>query len=162
MKTAILNRPVHDPLKKTNEYDCASKDRIYDIELWRGFIMRTRNENALLKALLGAGLYLLDPLRDRFSDRIDDWSDRAHAGYDEASERVARAGRAIRGEDRSGLGTAAALLVGVGVGVAVGLLFAPASGEETRNNISDRVQNLGDRVRSRVSSEGEGATGTYR
>ncbi len=124
--------------------------------------MKIRNQNALLKALLGAGLYMLDPVRDRFADRIDDWSEKAHEGFDVASDRVTRAGRAIRGEDGNGLGTAAALLIGLGIGVGVGLLFAPASGEETRSNLADRVQGIGDRVRSRVSTETEGATGTYR
>jgi hypothetical protein len=124
--------------------------------------MKTRNQSALLKALLGAGLYLLDPVRDRFADRIDDWSDRAKDVSEEASERVSRAGKAIRGEDSHAIGTLGALLIGVGIGVGVGLLFAPASGEETRENLADRVQGLGDRVRSRVSSETEGATGTFR
>jgi hypothetical protein len=124
--------------------------------------MKTKNQSALLKALLGAGLYLLDPVRDRMANHIDDWSDKASGSLDEASERVSRAGRAIRGEDGNGLGTVGALLIGVGIGVGVGLLFAPASGEETRGNLADKVQDLGDRVRSRVSSENEGATGTYR
>ena len=122
--------------------------------------MKNRNQNALLKALLGAGLYLLDPVRDRLSDQFDDLSGKAKNGIDTATERMSRAGRAIRGEDSSGWGTAGALFIGIGVGV--GLLFAPASGEETRSNLADRVQDLGDRVRSRVSSEDEGATGTYR
>jgi hypothetical protein len=124
--------------------------------------MKDRNQNALLKALLGAGLYLLDPVRDRLSDRFDDLSGKAKDGIDTATERMSRAGRAIRGEDSGGLGTAGALLIGIGIGVGVGLLFAPASGEETRSSLADRVQDLGDRVRSRVSSESEGATGTYR
>jgi hypothetical protein len=124
--------------------------------------MKMKNQNALLKALLGAGLYLLDPIRERMSDHIGDWSDRASDGYDEASNRVSRASKAIRGEDGNALGTVGALLIGVGIGVGVGLLFAPASGEETRSNLADKVQDLGDRVRTRVSSENEGATGTYR
>jgi len=123
--------------------------------------MKAKNQSALLKALLSAGLYMLDPVRDRFADRIDDWTDKAHDGYDEASQRVTRAGRAIRGEDGNVLGTVGALLLGVGLGVGVGLLFAPASGEETRSNIAGRVQEFGGRVRSRVSSEAEGATGTH-
>lgn len=123
--------------------------------------MKARNQSALLKALLGAGLYLLDPVRDRFADRIDDWTDKAHDGYDEASQRVTRAGRALRGSDANVMGTVGAMLIGVGIGVGVGLLFAPASGEETRSNIAGRVQEFGGRVRSRASSEMEDATGTH-
>jgi gas vesicle protein len=55
---------------------------------------------------------------------------------------------------------AAALLLGVGVGVGVGLLLAPASGAETRRNISEKVQDLGERIRDRAR-EPKAATGTY-
>jgi gas vesicle protein len=68
----------------------------------------------------------------------------------------------IRGEDHSGIGTVAALLIGVGVGVGVGMLLAPASGEETRSNISSKVQEFGDRVRDKFSeSKREPGSGTY-
>jgi len=33
-------------------------------------------------------------------------------------------------------------LIGLGVGVGLGILFAPMSGEETRNNLSDRANDL--------------------
>jgi gas vesicle protein len=33
-------------------------------------------------------------------------------------------------------------LIGLGVGVGLGLLFAPMSGEETRNNLSERANDL--------------------
>src|SRR5215469_4050324 len=75
---------------------------------------------------------------------------------------VSRASEAIRGEDHHGMGTAAALLIGIGVGVGVGMLLAPASGEQTRSNLSNRVQEFGDRVRDKFS-EGrrEPSSGTY-
>ncbi len=38
-------------------------------------------------------------------------------------------------------------LFGVGVGVGLGLLFAPMSGEETRNNLADRAGELADSAR---------------
>src|SRR5512142_2906721 len=82
--------------------------------------------------LLGTGLYLL---RDQLADQIESVSDRAKDTYDEASGRFRRASRAISGEDRSGLGSTAALLAGVCVGVALGILFAPAPGEQVRRNI---------------------------
>jgi hypothetical protein len=104
----------------------------------------------LLNLLVGTGLYLLDPLRDRVSDRIDSLSDRAKDVYETASGRVRKVSRAVTGEDRQGLGSTAALILGVGVGVALGILFAPASGEQMRRNIADRFQEFGGRVRSRV------------
>jgi gas vesicle protein len=33
-------------------------------------------------------------------------------------------------------------LIGLGIGVGLGLLFAPMSGEETRNNLADRANDL--------------------
>jgi gas vesicle protein len=121
--------------------------------------MKIRDRNNLFKALLGAGLYMLDPVRDRIAGRIDDMTERAQDTYDEASDRMGRAGRAIRGEDSHILGTLTALLVGVGVGVGVGLLIAPASGEETRNNIAGKVQDVTDRVRGQAQDIGERVRG---
>ena len=103
--------------------------------------------------LLGAGLYFLDPVRERLADQIESVSDKAKDAYDTASGRVRRASQAITGEDRPVLGSTAALFVGVGVGVALGILFAPASGEQVRRNITDTFQEFGGRVRRRVSGE---------
>jgi hypothetical protein len=115
--------------------------------------MRLRKENLLWNVLLGTGVYLIDSLRDRLNDSIDDIGDRARDTYSEASRRVSRASNVIRGEDHRGLNTAATLLIGIGVGVGVGMLLAPASGEETRRDISNKVQEFGDRVRDRFSGE---------
>jgi len=126
--------------------------------------MRGRDKNNVLRTLLGVGMYMLDPLRDRLADRFDDWSDRAQDGYEEASGRLNRASRAIRGEDSSYLSTATALLVGVGIGVGIGMLFAPASGQELRSTVADKVQDVSDKVRNQFSAERRGSstsTGTY-
>src|SRR5262249_24734871 len=98
-----------------------------------------RRESLLWNALLGTRVYLLDSLRHRLSESMEDISDRARDTYSEASRRVSRASDVIRGEEHSVLGTAGALLLGVGVGVGLGLLLAPASGEETRGTITSKV-----------------------
>src|SRR5579864_128949 len=113
--------------------------------------MRLRKENILWNVLLGTGVYLIDSLRDRLADGVEDISDRARDTYSEASKRVSRASNVIRGEDHHHLSTAAALLIGVGVGVGVGMLLAPASGEETRSTISNKVQEFGDRMRDKFN-----------
>lgn len=118
--------------------------------------MRLRKENILWNVLLGTGVYLIDSLRDRLSDSFDDVSDRARDTYSEASRRVSKASDVIRGEDHRALGTTAALLIGIGVGVGVGMLLAPASGEETRSNLSNKVQEFGDRMRDKFSDERRG------
>ncbi len=38
-------------------------------------------------------------------------------------------------------------LIGMGLGVGLGLLFAPMSGEETRNNLADRANDLASSAR---------------
>jgi hypothetical protein len=120
--------------------------------------MRSRGRDTLFDVLLGAGLSVLDSFRDRLSDQVETVADRAKDVYEEASGRVRKASRAITGEDHSGLASAAALLAGFGVGVALGILFAPASGEEIRRNIADKVQEFGGRIRSRESGKSRGPT----
>lgn len=118
--------------------------------------MRLRKENVLWNVLVGTGVYLIDSLRDRLSDSVDDLSDRARDTYGEASRRVSRASDAIAGNDHRGLNTTAALLIGIGVGFGVGMLLAPASGEETRSNISNKVQEFGDRMRDKFNDPKRG------
>lgn len=129
--------------------------------------MRMRTKKNLLNLLLGAGLLLLDPLRDRVADSVDDLKDRAQDlrdkardRYEMASDRVSRASGVIRGEDHSVLSRAFAFVAGVGIGVGVGILLAPASGEETRSALADKVHHFGSQVRERFSSEPRTATGT--
>ena len=118
-------------------------------------------KNTLLDVLMGAGLFLLDPVRDRLADSIENLTGRAQDTYETATDRLGRASSAIRGEDRSGMNATAALLIGVGIGVGVGMLLAPASGEETRSNLADKVHNFGDRMRERMQNEPRPASGTY-
>jgi len=122
--------------------------------------MRNRNKT-LATVLLGAGAYLLESIRERMADNVQDWRERARDTYATASDRASRASAALRGEEESHiLGNAVALLAGVGIGVGIGILVAPASGEETRRNLSDTVREFGDKVRMRAQ-EVEKATGTY-
>jgi len=124
--------------------------------------MRMRKEKVLWNVLLGTSVYLLDSLRSRLNEGIDDLSERARDTYTEASRRAGKAMDAVRGEDHRGMNAAAALLIGVGVGVGVGMLLAPASGRETRENISGRVQEFGGRMRDKFSEQKrESGTGTY-
>src|ERR1700731_4958591 len=73
--------------------------------------------------------------------------------YEDAAGRVAKASRAIRGEDNQALGNALRIAAGIGVGIGVGLLLAPASGQETRSAIAGGVRQFGNEVRKQVFSE---------
>jgi YtxH-like protein len=116
-----------------------------------------RQRNLLTSALLGAGLYALDSVRDLLSEKGSRFSDRARDGYDDlrsrasdfystAYERFDRANDAMMGRDHHFMRSATAALIGVGVGVGLGMLLAPTSGEETRQNIKERVRDRWDRV----------------
>jgi len=56
------------------------------------------------------------------------------------------------------------LVAGCGMGVVIGALFAPKSGQETRRNLSNRVSGLAVRVPERIqhSGVGEAASSTLR
>jgi gas vesicle protein len=41
-------------------------------------------------------------------------------------------------------------LLGLGLGVSLGILFAPMSGEDTRNNLSERASDLANSARESV------------
>ena len=112
-----------------------------------------KKEKMLRDLLVGTGVYLLDSLRERAGDSLDDLTGRARDTYNEASRRASRATDALRGEDHHYFGTTAALLIGVGIGVGVGMLLAPASGEETRGTLTNKVQEFGDRVRDKFNEQ---------
>src|SRR5580700_4679709 len=115
----------------------------------------------LFNVLLGTGLYLVDNLRERLPDNMDEIKGRARETYETASDRLGRAASALRGKKDSQIfGKVGSLLVGVGIGVGVGLLIAPASGEETRADIADKVSDYGDQVRKRTGKKAQAATGT--
>jgi gas vesicle protein len=124
--------------------------------------MKGKSMNKFLKVLLGTSLYLLEQsdsatkgVRDRAVDHIGDLRDAAQEKYEAASNRVARASKAIRGEDSNVLGNTLRFVAGVGIGVGIGLILAPASGEETRSVIADRVHEMGDKVRRQFFAERE-------
>ena len=124
--------------------------------------MRFRKREPLFSILLDIGLEMLDSLRERLPDNVDDIKGRVRDTYDTASHRLGRATNALRGqEDSKILGQAIALALGVGIGVGVGLLIAPASGEETRGNIADKVTDFNDRVRAHAGKKPSSATGTH-
>ena len=102
--------------------------------------------NKLLKSLLRTGIYFLDQpdravetLRERIKEDVDE------------------VGRRFRGEDHT-LRYILTFAAGVGVGFGVGMLTAPASGEESRSAIAGKVRDVRDRVKN-ISGEGNLATG---
>jgi gas vesicle protein len=46
-----------------------------------------------------------------------------------------------------------ALLAGIAAGAALGILFAPESGTETRDKLSESLKNLGDSIKETAAAE---------
>ena len=104
--------------------------------------------NKALKALLRAGLifleetnYVASDLRDRARDRMDDLTSRTR--------------RTMRQTGGSTAREVISFAAGVGIGAGIALLFAPASGKETRGSIVDGFQEVGEKVRERFTPEAE-------
>ena len=49
--------------------------------------------------------------------------------------------------------TLIALVAGAAAGIALGLLFAPEKGSETRDKLSESLKNLGDSIKDRAAEE---------
>ncbi len=102
--------------------------------------------NSLLRSVLKTAVYIMDST----ADSVDRVSDRASRFADDAKD-------VIYPDRGNALRNVLSFAAGIGVGVAVGVLLAPQSGEELRNTISDKVQDISDKVRGRTDSY---ATGT--
>lgn len=115
--------------------------------------------NSLIRSILKTAVYFLEQtdrvasdVRDRVSDGVDRVTDRV-------SDLRSQTEELYEGEDHT-FRNVMTFVAGVGVGVGAAILFAPASGQEIRNSIGEKVQDIGDRVRGRFSSEAKNATGT--
>ncbi|MBZ5685923.1 MAG: YtxH domain-containing protein [Acidobacteriia bacterium] len=99
-----------------------------------------------VKSILKSVVYIMDET----ADRVDRVSDRASRLADNTRS-------VIYPSEGQTLRNIASFAAGIGVGVAAGMLLAPSSGAELRNSISDKVQNISDKVRGRAEAY---ATGT--
>lgn len=102
--------------------------------------------NNILKSVLKTAIYIMDST----SDSVDRVSDRASRMADDARS-------AIYPNEDNTLRNFLSFAAGVGVGIAAGVLLAPQSGAELRSSISDKVQDISDKVRGRGEAY---ATGT--
>ena len=117
--------------------------------------MGRSNMTDWLRVVFGAGLLLTEPkgrdkIRDRVRDRMNDFASTAQDQYDSVTDRLGHVADAI--QDKSDwMSPTIGFLAGVGVGVGLGLLFAPASGEDTRQSITETAAAARERVRRSVN-----------
>ncbi len=104
------------------------------------------NLNKFLKTALKTGLYFLEqsdkataPIRKRVKDQVEGLTDRTR--------------QAILGPEDHTVRNAVSLAAGIGLGVALGMIFAPASGEETRRFLAEKAQDARAKVRGRFPPE---------
>ncbi len=112
--------------------------------------LRENNAKKWARFALKAGLLLTDAklwesVGEKLRDRASDVSDEARERYEDTSDRLSDARDALRG--RSDWVTPTVnFLGGIGIGVALGMLFAPVSGEEARSALRHKVVDIKDRV----------------
>jgi gas vesicle protein len=98
----------------------------------------TMKLSKLVRSALKTAVYIMD----QTADTVDRASDRA-------SELAQDAKSAIYPRQDHTLRNLFAFAAGIGVGVGAGMLLAPSSGMELRNSITDKVQEISNRVRNR-------------
>lgn len=86
-------------------------------------------------------------------DLIDQLPDGACRVSSRVSEATRRGKKVIFPQEDHTLRNLISLAAGLGLGIGAGLLFAPASGQETRDFIGEKVNEVGNRVRERFSSD---------
>src|ERR1051325_10072422 len=97
--------------------------------------------NSVVRSILKTAVYLMD----QTADTVDRASTRASEMAEEARE-------ALYPREDHTLRNVMAFAAGVGVAIAAGMLLAPSSGTELRNNITDKVQEITNRVANRAES----------
>jgi hypothetical protein len=102
--------------------------------------------NKVLSSILKTAVYIMD----QTAGSVDRASDRA-------SELAENAKDMVYPEADHTLRNVISFVAGVGVGVGAGLLLAPASGADLRNQINDKVQDISNRVKGKADAY---ATGT--
>jgi len=129
----------------------------------RGF--RDNSAKNWARFALKAGLLLTDSklwasIGEQLRERASDASDAARDRYEDAADRISDARDALQGRN-AWVTPTVNFLGGVGIGVALGMLFAPVSGEEARSALRDKVVDIKDKVSDMTGSSGlRSATGT--
>jgi hypothetical protein len=128
--------------------------------VWRIFDMaafgRRRDAKHWARVAMKIGLFLTDAkllsaINRQLRERTEDISDSMRERYEETTDRLDNAHAALLGESHW-VGSTLCFFGGVGIGVGLGMLLAPVSGEQARSVIRDRAAD----VKSKVSDFAKG------
>jgi gas vesicle protein len=116
--------------------------------------MRSHRRDAARKwarAALKCGLLLTDTnlwtsIGEQLRDRVSDVRDEMQRRYEDTADRLHEAHDALHGRKNHWLTHTASFVGGVGIGVGLGVLLAPVSGEEARAAVRDRVVDFKNKV----------------
>src|SRR5215470_6236091 len=105
---------------------------------------------ALKFALLLTDAKLWGSITEHLGERASDMTDDFRRKYDDTTDRLSEARRALQGRSHW-VASTTCFLGGVGVGVGIGMLFAPATGEETRSVLRDKAMEMTNRASENVT-----------
>jgi gas vesicle protein len=93
----------------------------------------------------------VNDLTDTVAGKYDDVTDTVTSKYEDAVDRLEAAADALQGKGYWP-SRVTGFLFGVGVGAALGILLAPASGSEIRASVRDKAFDVKNRIRQSVMS----------
>ncbi len=108
---------------------------------------------AMKFGLLLTDAKMWDAVNEQLKERSDDVRGAMKEKYEDTTDRLREARNALQGRS-DWVASTASFLGGVGIGVGLGILFAPVSGEEARAALRDKATD----VKNKVSDFTSGAT----
>ena len=122
--------------------------------------LKGRRAKQWARLAMKMGLFLTDAklwsaLNHQLRERAGDMTESMRETYEETSDRLDNAQAALRGRIHW-FGPTLGFLGGVGIGVGLGMLLAPVSGEEARTAIRDKAAG----VKNKVTDFAAGSSGS--
>jgi hypothetical protein len=123
-------------------------------------LLKRRNAKQWARFAMKIGLFVTDAklwsaISDQLRERAEDIGESVRGGYKETSSRLDNAQAAMHGRTHW-FGSTLGFLGGIGIGVGLGMLLAPVSGEEARSVIRGKATD----VKNKVTDFAAGSAGS--
>lgn len=123
--------------------------------------LKGRKVKQWARIAMKAGLFLTDAklwsaINHQIRERAGDLSDSMRDSYEETTSRLDNAQAALQGRTHW-FGSTLGFLGGVGIGVGIGMLLAPVSGEQARSVIRDKAADMKNKVTDFASGSSTGS-----